>query len=338
MNNKQAPLSPELIFNTLNAYQRTEALRGAIDLGLFTEIAKGVTTADALAKRLDASERGVRILCDYLVVVGFLTKADRSYGLTPDTALFLDKSSPAYIGVATRFLLAPELTDSFRDIAGAVRKGGTLMAEDGSVTAENPLWIEFARGMAPLIAPSAQFIAELVGSPRGPIKVLDIAAGHGLFGIHVAQKNPEAEIFAVDWPAVLEVATENAQAAGVGDRHHLKPGSAFDVDYGTDYDLVLLTNFFHHFDVPTCTELARKVHGALKPGGRAMTLEFVPNDDRISPPEAAMFPLTMLCSTPRGDAYTFAQYKQMFEEAGFSKHEIHPAPGMTEAVIIAHKS
>ena len=336
MSKSKAP-SPELIFNTINAYQRTEALRGAIDLGLFTEIAKGATTTDALAKQLDAPERGVRILCDYLVVAGFLTKADHSYGLTPDTALFLDKSSPAYVGVATRFLLAPDLAEAFRDVAGTVRKGGTLMEEDGSVTAENPLWIEFARGMAPLIAPSAQFIAELVGPAQGPIKVLDIAAGHGLFGIYVAQKNPEAMIFAVDWPAVLEVATENAQAAGVADRHHLKPGSAFEVDYGTDYDLVLLTNFFHHFDVPMCTELARRVYGALKPGGRAMTLEFVPNDDRVSPPDAAMFSLTMLCSTPRGDAYTFAQYKQIFEEAGFSKHEIHPAPGMTEAVIISHK-
>ena len=336
MNKNKAP-SPELIFNTINAYQRTEALKGAIDLGLFTAIAEGAATADALAKRLDASERGVRILCDYLVVAGFLTKGDRSYGLTPDTALFLDKSSPAYIGVATRFLLAPDLTDSFRDVAGVVRKGGTLMEDDGSVTAENPLWIEFARGMAPLIAPSAQFIAELAGPPQGPIKVLDIAAGHGLFGIQVAQKNPKAEIFAVDWPGVLAVATENAQAAGVGDRHHLKPGSAFDVDFGTDYDLVLLTNFFHHFDIPTCTELAKKVHRALKPGGRAMTLEFVPNDDRVSPPDAAMFPMTMLCSTPQGDAYTFAQYQQMFEEAGFSKNEIHPTPGITEAVIVSQK-
>ncbi len=337
MNNKQAPPSPELIFNTINAYQRTEALRGTIDLGLFTEIAQGATSADALAKRLDVSERGVRILCDYLVVAGFLTKDDPSYGLTPDTALFLDKNSPAYVGVATRFLLAPELAGAFRDVAGAVRKGGTLMEEDGSVTAENPLWIEFARSMAPLIAPSAQFIAELVGPPQGPIKVLDIAAGHGLFGIKVAQKNAEAEAYAVDWAAVLEVATENAQAAGVGDRHHLKPGSAFEVDYGTDYDLVLLTNFFHHFDIPTCTELAKKVHRALKPGGRAMTLEFVPNDDRVSPPDAAMFSLTMLCSTPRGDAYTFAQYKQILGEAGFSNHEIHAAPGMSESVIVSYK-
>lgn len=337
MTDKQVAPSPELIFSTINAYQRTEALRGAIDLGLFTEMAKGATTVDALAKRVGASERGVRILCDYLVVVGFLTKDDHRYGLTPETALFLDKNSPAYVGGATRFLLAPDLAESFRDVAGAVRNGGTLMEEDGSVTAENPLWIEFARGMAPLIAPSAQFVAELVGPTGGPIKVLDIAAGHGLFGIHVAQKNPEAEIFAVDWPAVLEVATENARAAGVGDRHHLKPGSAFDVDYGADYDLALLTNFLHHFDVPTCKELVSKVHSALKPGGRAMTLEFVPNDDRVSPPDAAMFSLTMLCSTPSGDAYTFAQYKQMFEEAGFSKHEIHAARGMPEAVIISHK-
>ena len=69
------------------------------------------------------------------------------------------------------------------------------------------------------------------------------------------------------------------------------PGSAFDVEYGGPYDAILLTNFLHHFDVPTCVGLLKKVRAALKPGGVAATLEFVPNEDRVSPPMAAAFAL-----------------------------------------------
>ena len=93
---------------------------------------------------------------------------------------------------------------------------------------------------------------------------------------------------------MLQVAKRNAEKAGVQDRYELLPGSAFDVPYGGAYDAVLLTNFLHHFDHPANVSLLKKVHTALKPGGVAATLEFVPNDDRVSPPQSASFALTML--------------------------------------------
>jgi ubiquinone/menaquinone biosynthesis C-methylase UbiE len=280
----------------------------------------------------------VRILCDYLVTKGFLTKKDRTYFLTPATALFLDRKSPAYMGGVTRFLAAPELTGTFRDTAAAVRKGGTVMAQEGTLAAEHPLWVEFARGMAPLVEPTARFVAELVGASQEPLRVLDIAAGHGLYGIQVAHKNPKAEIVAVDWPAVLEVAEQNARKAGVGERYRPMPGSAFDVDFGSGYDVVLLTNFFHHFDIPTCVGLMRKVAAALKNNGRAFTVEFVPDEDRVSPPESAGFGFVMLCSTPAGDAYTFSEYRKMLEEAGFKKNALQATPiGTPQHVIVSEK-
>ncbi len=67
------------------------------------------------------------------------------------------------------------------------------------------------------------------------------------------------------------------------------PGSAFDVEFGGPYDTVLLTNFLHHFDKPTCVSLLKKVRASLKPGGKAATLEFVPNEDRVSPADARGF-------------------------------------------------
>lgn len=139
---------------------------------------------------------------------------------------------------------------------------------------------------------------------------------------------------AVDWAAVLEVARANARKAGVEDRYHLLPGSAFDVEYGGPYDIVLLTNFLHHFDPPTCVGLLRKVHAALKPGGRAAALEFVPNEDRVSPPMAAAFSLTMLASTAAGDAYTFRELENMHREAGFGAIAAHPIPSSPHTLVM----
>jgi SAM-dependent methyltransferase len=330
--------SPQLFFQTINVYQRTEGLKAAIELEVFTAISEGNSTAAEIAKRCNASERGTRILCDFLCIMGFLNKEANRYSLTQDSAIFLDKHSPAYLGGITEFISTPELIEGFKNFAEIVRKGGTTMAEGGTVSPENPIWVKFARAMAPMMAMPAQMLAKLI-DPKGEakLKVLDIAAGHGLYGIEFAKNNPQAEVVALDWAPVLEVAKENAKQAGVADRYSTLAGSAFDVDYGRGYDLVLLTNFLHHFDVPTNETLLRKVYASLNERGRVATVEFVPNDDRITPPDAAAFSVTMLGTTARGDAYTFAEFERMFANAGFARSEVQPVPASIEQVVISQK-
>lgn len=329
--------SPALFFETINAYQKTACLKGAIELDLFTAIAEGRSDPKALAERCGAAERGIRILCDYLVVTGFLTKSGNQYGLTLDSTAFLDRRSPAYLGSAIGFLAAEALTDNFKDVAAVVRKGGTISGE-GNTAPEHPAWIEFARAMAPMMAMPAEAIAGLVGADSGQKqKILDIAAGHGLFGIAIAKHNANAEIVALDWAGVLDVAKENAAKAGVAGRYRTIAGSAFDAGLGSGYDVVLLTNFLHHFDTSTCEGLLRKIHAALKPDGRVITLEFIPNEDRVSPPMAAAFSMMMLGSTPHGDAYTFPEFDRMFRNAGFSKNDLHQIPPSIEQVIVSHR-
>jgi ubiquinone/menaquinone biosynthesis C-methylase UbiE len=333
------PPSPALIFDTLNAYQRTAALHAAIELDLFTAIAEGKRTAQEIGAGIHASEKGTRVLCDFLVIAGFLTKQGNEYALTGDSAVFLDRKSPAYMGTITDFLSkVGQETGAFNDLAAVVRKGGTVISDEGTVSPDNPIWVNFARTMAPLMFMPSETIAKMIGADAGKKwKVLDIAAGHGLFGIAIAKHNPNAAIVALDWAAVLEVAKENAQKADVAARYSTLPGSAFDVDFGSGYDLVLITNFLHHFDVPTNEALLRKIYAALAPGGRAVTLEFVPNEDRVTPPMEASFSMMMLGTTAHGDAYTFAEYDKMFRNVGFGRSEMHELSPLPQRVIVSYK-
>jgi 2-polyprenyl-3-methyl-5-hydroxy-6-metoxy-1,4-benzoquinol methylase len=330
--------SPELFFDTISAYQRTEALRAAIELDLFSLVAAGRQTATELASACQAAPRGIRILADYLTILGFLQKRGDRYELTADAKAFLDRQSPAYLGGTLSFMFAPGMRESFQQLAAAVRRGGTAVSDEGTVSHDNPIWVEFARAMAPMMRMPAQLLAGLVGGDAGlPLRVLDVAAGHGLFGIAIADQYRQAHITALDWPNVLGVAAENARRANVAERYALLPGSAFDVTWGGPYDIVLLTNFLHHFDVPTCEQVAAKAYAALAPGGRALTLDFIPEPDRITPPSTASFALTMLATTAHGDAYTFEEYQAIFDRAGFQRSEFHALPPTTEQAVVSHK-
>jgi 2-polyprenyl-3-methyl-5-hydroxy-6-metoxy-1,4-benzoquinol methylase len=329
--------SPALFFQTINGFQQSEALRTAIQLELFTAIAAGAKTPEDIGAACKASPRGIRSLCDYLVVLGFLTKSTNQYALTPDSALFLDSRSPAYLGSATKFLLSPRSMEAFQRLTEAVRKGGTAL-EQHSLGPDNPLWVDFARNMAPLMRmPSEQLATMLKTGDDAKTKVLSLAAGHGLFEIAIARQNSHAEVWAVDWVNVLSVAQENAAAAGVAARYHTIPGSALDVNFGTDYDLVIMANFISHFDPTTVEGLLHKVHASLKATGRAVVMAFIPDEDRVTPPMAAGFGLIMLATTPSGDAYTFSEYQNMFRNAGFSSIEQRPLPPTFFSVVIATK-
>ena len=336
-NQPGGPVTPAPIFEMLQAHQRTAALKAAIDLDLFTAVGKGPGDVASIAKHCSASERGVRILCDFLAINGILVKEDGQYRHSPVSAAFLDPRSPSSLASIAHFLGNPKMREPFDHLADIVRRGHSTLPGDGMVEPENPAWVQFAETMAPMMAPMAGPLGAVVlEGHSGPMQVLDIAAGHGLFGIEIAKQNPQAHVTGLDWAPVLRVALKNAHQAGVHERYSMLPGSAFDVDFGGPYDAVLLTNFLHHFDKPTCVDLLKKVRRALKPGGKAATLEFVPNEDRISPPIPAAFSMTMLTTTPAGDAYTLSELTEMYSDAGLSNVQAHPIPMSPHTVVVAH--
>jgi|SRR5579862_753384 len=329
-------VSLPLVWETFTGYQRTAALKAALELDVFTHIAAGATTVKALASRCQAAQRGVRALLNHLAMDGFLAKNGEQYALTGTAAAFLDRNSPAYLGSAIGFIASPWVVEGFSRLTDAVRRGGTAVPEAGSLAPDHPMWVEFARSMAPLAGMTAQLLAGVLDIENAPaLQLLDIAAGHGMFGITLAQRNAGVQVTALDWPNVLAVAEENARNAGVSARFRTLAGSAFDIPFGTGYDLVLLPNILHHFDPPGCERLLARARAALAPMGRAIIVEFVPDDDRSGSPDAVRFALVMLAGTPGGDAYTFAEYRQMLTNTGFGRvtlHDLEPSPAR---VVIA---
>jgi 2-polyprenyl-3-methyl-5-hydroxy-6-metoxy-1,4-benzoquinol methylase len=327
-----ADISPDLFMDAVLAFQQTAAIKAALELDLFTEIAKGNANAESLAQTTGAAVRGIRILCDYLAVRGHLEKQGDRFQLTPSTAAFLDRNAPSWMGDVVHYLAAPEMMDLFlRDPAAYVRNGGSIGLANNAP--DHPIWVKFARAMGRSRIPVAKRVASelAVLSPR---KVLDVAAGHGMFGITIAQAVTGAQITAVDWQTVLSVARENAEAAGVSGRYHTLAGSAFDADWGNGFDLVLLTNFLHQLDRDGCVTLLGKARKSLVSGGRAAVVDFLPNEDRAAPRFPVMFAFQMLGSTPQGDAYTAREFEEMGHAAGFGKVTSKPLPPTPQSLIL----
>jgi len=321
------------VLDAIMGYQRTAAMLAAIELDLFTMIGSGIAEPPALAAASGASQRGIRILCDALCVMSLLAKSEGRYSLSPEAATFLDATSPAAINDSIQFLAAPEIISMMASNPAAyVRDGG---AEGlASVEADHPVWVRFARGMIPIARPTAKRVAALVGSrsPQ-PQQVLDVAAGHGLYGIEIARALPNAVVTAIDWPSVLELGKANAAAAGVQSRHRALVGDAFGLDWGGGFDLILMGNLLHIYGWDDCLRLLRKAHNALTGGGAVWVVEFSPNEDRVSPPIPAMFAFFMLGITPKGDAYTGREIEEMGRASGFRRVVSRPLPPTAQTLF-----
>jgi len=326
-------LSPQKIFESLGAFRRTAALRTAIELDVFTAIGESPASASEIAKRCSASERGIEKLCNYLTMLGFLERRNHTYLQSRDSAAFLDRRSPAYLAASASEAIMGE---AFSTLTEAVRRGGTVLPGGGTLAPEHPVWMEFARAMAIPGMFLARMLADGLQEPVDrPRRILDIAAGHGLYGIEFAKRNPRADIFAVDWQQVLDIALGNAVKAGVSERFHSIPGDALSVAFGGGYDLALITNFLP--DLGSTEGLLKRIHSALDEGGRVALFELMLNEDQVSPPAAVELDLTLLATTPSGETRTALQLTEALRLAGFERVEIREVPSAPNRVAIAHR-
>lgn len=332
--------SPSRLTDNAFAFQRTAALRAAVGLDVFTAIGEGYGTPAALADRCGAAERGVRVLCDFLVAIGLLGLTNGRYVAAPDAAAYLDRRSPAFIGDAVNFVASDSVLKAvLSDPVAVVRRGGTILDDAEHFIAPDQVdWTTYARCVAPMMARSAIFLADLVTSRGGTIeRILDVAAGPGQNGIALARRVPDAHVIAIDWPSVLAIAEENARDAGVGERWNARSGNALETELGGPYDVVLIARFLHLLAPDQREALLRRVHAALAPGGRTVAMQIMLNDDRVSPPFATMMNFNVLATTPSGQVPTVPELEALLRSAGFDRLEWQELPDSDERIVLAWK-
>jgi ubiquinone/menaquinone biosynthesis C-methylase UbiE len=331
-------VSPRRILSILHAYREAAALKTAIDLELFTRIAHGSNTVGRIASELGIPSHGLRVLCDYLVQCGLLSNDSDELGLTEEAALFLDKNSPCYQGGSAEILHSPPLLRSFERLTESVRAGASpepvAVNGLGRPAALSALF-SLSRGVLDSRAAAAAF-AEAVTLPGDrPIKILDIGAGDGAYGIALAQKYPQAIVVALDSAEALEAAQEHAIRAKLGTRYQNIPGDPLSAPIGFEYDAATTAGCLHRFDPDQISALTLRVHYALKKSGQFIILEGLSGDSSAAGPEFAGFRLTMLAATGRGDVYSLAEVKEALTASGFKSIESQPLPATFATLVTA---
>ena len=314
MNLDQAP-GPDIIIEQLLGCPKPAALNAALKADLFTLIARGSHEPAAMAARTGHEARRLRILCDYLAVNSLLEKRGAAYRLTPASAAFLDARSPDYIGVIADFLASGEAFARYLS-----RPERFLEATAGRTApdaAERAEWVVFAKAMGDFVKGTAEQTAAAIAAwLEPPTRILDIAAGSGVFSRLLARSLPTARFTLLDLPEVIEQSRAENAGDALYNRSNLVGGDAFDVDWGEGYDLVLLSNFLHHFSSRDCGALFRKARRAITNTGQVAVVDFVPDEARLSPPFAVAFAFNMLVATAEGDTYTRLELEAMAREAG----------------------
>jgi ubiquinone/menaquinone biosynthesis C-methylase UbiE len=330
-------VTPERILQMMWGYAPPIILATAARLRLFDALEKGPQSAADVAARTGTSERGVRPVLNALVGLQFLTKdGKQEYSLTPESATFLVSGKPGYLGtqmqhvgqdLVPQWLTLPNILQTGRQARGVNQEAGAEFFE------------RLVVGLFPVNYPLAQAAGKAlnVAAAAKPLKILDIAAGSGVWGIGIAQQAPGSSVTAVDWPNVLEVTKRFAAEHGMASQFSYIAGDIQAVDFGTGYDLAVLGHILHSEGEKNSRALLKKVANSLAPGGRIAIGEFLVNEERTGPPMGLFFAINMLVYTDDGDTFSFEQISQWLGDAGFSNPR-RIDPGGPASVIVAQKA
>jgi ubiquinone/menaquinone biosynthesis C-methylase UbiE len=319
-------VDPEPIFRALLGYRAAAVVRAAIELDVFSAIAEGASTVAAVAKSRGGTERSIRILLDAVAVAApkLLRKKGKGYALTPVSRRYLVASSPAFIGELMPLYGHRRMWDGFHDLPAAVRAGRSVMEKDAH--AENQeFWEDFARSTAKASRIKAEKMVRLLGKNPGPMSILDLACGSGMYGATIARAVPGSPLVLFDQENVL-AQTRKIVDLPAGHAVNYVAGDLFDLPFRRMFDLVIASHVFHHFNPADCLTLMKKIREAMAPGGRLIIQEFVPDEKRATNEQALMFAVTMLVWTREGDAYRRSDYEKWLKQSGFRKVTFHPQP------------
>ncbi|MGB9476046.1 MAG: methyltransferase, partial [Candidatus Udaeobacter sp.] len=278
--------------------------------------------------------RALRILMNALVGLDLLKKDRKEkYSLTPESAAFLLSNQ---VGTHAGFFgtIAPQIISRWLRLPDIVREGRPAVAVNQE-TEGTEFFSQLVERIIPMSYPPAQKLGdhlELAGT-RNELRVLDLAAGSGIWGIALAQKSPRVRVTAVDWPGMIPTTKRITQTFGVSDRFNYIESDILSADFGSGYNVATLGHILHSEGEQRSRELLKKTFRALKSGGTIAIAEWLVNDDRTKPLPSLMFAVQMLVNTEKGDTFSFNEIKSWLEKAGFKKVRKLQAPGPSPLIL-----
>jgi ubiquinone/menaquinone biosynthesis C-methylase UbiE len=310
------------------AYAPPLILGAAIEHRIFDLLADGAKTAAEVSRENGASLRGVRAIMNALVGFELLEKDDEGrYSLTPESAAFLVRKNPDYLGGILRH--GDQLIPRWLHLSEIVKTGkpATAVNQEGDGSA---FFVDFVEDLFPVGYPSAKALAAAFPQAR---KVLDVAAGSGVWSIPLAQNSKEVRVTALDWPGVLPATRRVTERMGVAGQYEFLAGDLNSADLGNGYDLATLGQILHSEGETHSRALLGRVFQALAPGGTIAIAEFIANEDRTGPPLAMLFAVNMLVNTEDGDTFTVTEISQWLREAGFVDPRTMEVPAPSPLIL-----
>jgi hypothetical protein len=314
-------------------YVPTLVLETAIRHRVFDVLDAGAKTLSETAAATGASERGLRAVMNVLVGLGFLAKSGDTYSLTPESELFLVSTKPSFQGGVLKHA-SQHLIPKFLHLSEVVGNGKPTISVnqegDGSEFFQG-----FVMDIFPLSYPPATVLGKhlALGNRGGTVKVLDLAAGSGVWGIALAQSAENVTVTAVDWSGVLPATQRSVERFGLAPRFEFLAGDLNSADFGSGYDVATLGHILHSEGEAKSRALLRKTFAALNSGGTIAIAEFLVNADRTGPVGSLMFAANMLVNTDEGDTFSFEEISTWLKEAGFTDARLLDAPGPSPLVL-----
>jgi ubiquinone/menaquinone biosynthesis C-methylase UbiE len=317
------PPSLDVVHDIENGIWKATVLKAALELDLFTTIAKGHHTLKSIVAATQCSQRGMRFLLDALCPLGLLSKSGGEYTLTPTSEAYFVPGKPTYYGDwCLQIGLAWEARGR---IAEGVRTGRAV-GIDATKPDSDDLWAsDYANALLdwPQRAERYWEIWETLNVNRETkpgLHILDVACGPGVKSFILAQADAETRVTALDLPEMLErVTTRVAEAMGVKEQVTFRSDDILTADFGAgQFDITLFGLILFFFNPDQVGDILQRAYRALKPGGLLVINSGMADEERCQNEYALMlaFQLFMLC--PESEVYTFSEYKELLEQAGFA--------------------
>jgi hypothetical protein len=335
------PLAPDSILQTAFGFWNSKVLLSAVELGVFTTLGQRSLTGDELGKELGLHARAMADFFDALVAMRFLIRqgngAEAKYSNTPEGALYLDRSSPRYIGGILEMLNA-RLFKFWHDLPEALRTGKpqneTKYGEKGVFEAlyADPEKLElFLDGMTGLSRINFEALAEKFDFSRYQT-LCDVGGATGLLSMEVAKKHPGLQCVSFDLPPVEPVAKKHIAAAGLGQRIKTAAGDFFR-DPLPKADVITMGMILHDWNLERKMQLIRAAYDALPPDGAFVAVEALIDDERRENVFGLLMSLNMLIEF--GEAFDFsgADFRKWCREAGFRRFEVIHLAGPSSAAV-----